>query len=286
MGKGRSSAGGAARDDESKSPTKPFTDVHAIVFADFGLSVREPFTAEQLTRLHEAMAPTLLAAGFERDPADEEAEEGSVVYHRLTSGTGEIIEEFHIHANHVHLFVNEYRGWQVTKKIALDRLAPMWALVSDPTFGLANARLVLGYKDAFSNADPRSNSSHDVFKPNPLLPQYVFDAGLFWRYQLTLMEIGTKELPWDNFARLEVEAQVQNMAEDEGDEAERVLVHSTDITHRQQLAGNSDGDPAVEWSAGTVERKFDHLHERNKQVMVELLSADMAERIGLTEGEA
>ena len=187
MGKGRSSAGGAARDDESKSPTKPFTDVHAIVFADFGLSVREPFTAEQLTRLHEAMAPTLLAAGFERDPADEEAEEGSVVYHRLTSGTGEIIEEFHIHANHVHLFVNEYRGWQVTKKIALDRLAPMWALVSDPTFGLANARLVLGYKDAFSNADPRSNSSHDVFKPNPLLPQYVFDAGLFWRYQLKAM---------------------------------------------------------------------------------------------------
>lgn len=287
MGQGRSSAEGAAR-DERVSSTTPFTDVHAIVFADFGLSMREPLSARQHELLREAIEPSLLVAGFVAGEKSEGAGDSPTIYRRTTSDTDEVVEEFHIHANHIHLFMNEYRGWQVTKKIAMERLDPVWALARDPQFELAESRLSLGYRDAFSNHDPGTNSSHDVFKPNSLLPQYVFGAGLFWRHQLTLMEIGSKEDPWEQiFSRLAIEAHIRDLAEQaqEDVDADEQLVHWTDITHRQQLAGNSEADPEVEWSIETIEERLDLLHRRNKEVMIELLSCEMAERIGLTEGK-
>ena len=282
MGKGRSSATAATQADRSASLTSPFTDAHAIVFADFGLSVRKRFSRNQYDAIQRAIEPRLIEAGFQlQPPKEDDGAVGTLIYERAIAGSDDVAEEFHMHASHVHVMIHEYRGWQVTKATAMDRLAPVLRLFRGKSFAVKDARIVLGYRDAFLNEKPDRYSVLDVFKPNPHLPLTVFDGGKFWQHELTIVEEAQPEEDWGRiFARTTVDARVVNMA---GARKKKEFVHWTEITHRQQLAGNEEGKSDVEWSEYVVAARFDALHARNKTIMVDLLNHEMADRIGLLE---
>ncbi len=280
MVKGKSSAGGASRDERAASFTSPFTEAHAIVFADFGVSVRDGFTRTQYEAMQTALETSLLEAEFKLQPSEDGDQVAGLIYERMTPD-GEVAEAFHLHEDHVHVMIHEYRGWQVTRDIALRRLKPIFELFREDSFGEVGARLVLGYRDAFINTQPRRYSPLDVFKPNMYLPILAFDAGDFWQHQLTTVVEAKKSERWKRiFDRITVDARVTNMADD-GEKAD--FVHWTEITHRQQLVGNSKQGAAVEWVTDLVVARFNAMHKRNKKMMVELLNHQMADRIGLLE---
>ncbi|SOU04894.1 hypothetical protein LMG19146_03825 [Xanthomonas arboricola pv. fragariae] len=271
--------------EQSAALTSPFTDAHAIVFADFGLSVRKSFTKRQLADLREAISGALPQTIFRPIPKESCGGEDGLRFgfERLAPGDGsEVIEELHVHASHVHLMFHEYRGWATTRINALERLAPILKVFQKGSFG--DARLILAYRDAFVNKQPERYSALDVFKPNKFLPMMVIEAGEFWHQQLTLVEEAGPKESWERiFSRLTIEARVRSEEVEDDGESEDRFVHWTEITHRQQLAGNSKAKPAVEWAVETVGSRLDAMHSKNKAVILELLSHEMAGRIGLME---
>lgn len=283
----KSSAGGARNDSKSAALTSPFTGAHAIVFADFGLSVRKGFSKRSLASLQAAMEGPLLEDGFRR-LADSDcggSDQLRFGYERLAPGVEqEVVETVHVHAGHVHVLLHEYRGWEVTRQTAMKRLGPVLDFFRASAF---DARLVLAFRDAFVNKTPRRYSPLDVFKPNSLLPMTVFEVGEFWHQQLTLVDDAAEGEEWERiFSRLSVEARVRRIGKEtleEGKAKKSDFVHWTEITHRQQLVGNRKAAAEVEWSDEVVAARLDVMHRRNKVTMLELLSHEMLERIGLTE---
>ena len=268
--------------ERSASLTSPFTEAHAIVFADFGISVRTQFTRSQYDAIREAVEPLLTEEGFQLQPSrDEDDTLPTLVYERVIADSDEVAEAFHLHDSHVHLMIHEYRGWQVTRAIAMRRFAPILDLFGKKSFAINEARLVLGYRDAFINPQPHCYSALDVFKQNTYLPSAVFEAGKFWQQELTVVEDAKPEDSWDRIiARTTVDARVLNLA-DVG--VKKKSVHWTEITHRQQLAVKKNGKINIEWSTDLVATRLDALHARNKNIMIELLSHEMADRIGLLD---
>lgn len=258
--------------------TQPYTDAHAIVWMEVGVVLRDALLDDERAILVKAVSENLRDKSFVDADGDCEKDESLILALELPDNEGEIVELLHIHDTHIHYMAYEYRGWEVTKEIALNRIEPVLQFMSRRPKEAKPARLILAFKDAFRSDEPENYSAHEVFKPNEFMPSAIFNCKEFWYHQLTLMREAPSDFSniWKRiFSRTIIDARVLNV--------EDSTVHSTEITHRQQMQGNQDDGPDVEWGKDAVQSKLDIMHTANKSLMVALLNDEMSVRIGLKE---
>lgn len=262
--------------------TRPFTDAHAIAWIDFGFAFRSSLDEELHGRVSSAFSDHLLGEDFAASDnhAEDDRDDGLLFSLERHSPDGDLLEALHVHGSFVHLMLFEYRGWEATRDEAMSRLAPIVLLLQD---GGPEARQMLGVRDVFLSSEPDQYDIHDVFRANQYLPERVFATGRYWDQTLSFAEDASGAIDGKVFSRLAVEGRLVKAAD--GDEDGK-FDHRTEIFHKQQAAGNDFDDPAVEWSVDLIRNRFDDMIGRNKRIMREMLSEDMAKRIGITEEDA
>lgn len=267
--------------DRKRSNTQPFTDAHAIVWMDVGISFSEQLGQPDLEALCGRVRSSMLDEDFVESSDGCDGDDGLVLNFERLDDDGEAVEVVHVHNTHVHYVTHEYRGWSVSRDVAISRLANCFDFMVER--GDLNARLTLAFEDAFIAQDPKKYRASDVFSPNSYLPKTVLDGRTQWRMQLTLDEKNSqpKSRDWSKvFSRLTVNARVVDMASESVDEE---LRHLTTVLHRQQIVVHASVGARVAWSAESVRRRLDVMHSQNKSLMKELLSEDMKSLIGLSE---
>jgi hypothetical protein len=241
---------------------------------DAGIGLRESLDVERVRALGAELQGALEGEGFLRATEDED-DELPVAFKR-TNADGDVLETVHVHDDHIHVLAHEYRGWEFTRDQVVKRLAPALSLARSEL--CEPAGLMLVFRDRFITDKPEEYDPYEVFKPNDFLPAAVFNHGALWTHQLALnFPVGQEDRP-RLYSRLSVNAGVESV--DENDEK---FEHSTDITHRQLMFRNREADVNVEWSEEQVKFRLDAMHLRNKELMLELLSEEMSDRIGLRE---
>lgn len=264
---------------ETMSNTKPFTDAHAIVLMDVGVSFKEPIPRSDLIELCEQLRESLTADGFVESQNGCDGEDKLILNLERLDSDGDAVEVVHVHESHVHYVSHEYRGWGVSRDIAISRLGHCFVFMAQCKN--RESRLTLSFQDAFIGTDPKKYRPEEVFKGNDYLPKAVLDGRSYWRVQLTLDEKNgqPKSRDWSRiFSRLTVNARVVDM---ESSSDEEMLRHLTTISHRQQIVVPSSVTVRVAWTAESVRRRLDVMHRHNADLMGELLSPDMRSVIGL-----
>lgn len=265
--------------DSKVGSTSPYTAAHAVVFVDFGLLFRKGIEAEEHDGLIAAMAAHLDAMGFVQDQENACDSDDTLAAFQRFGADEKPLEELHVHGGQIHLLVHEYRGWEVSRDMAMERLFPAFEFLRKSEHD--HTRLALGFRDAFINEDVDSYSPFDVFQHSDLLPNATLSGSPYWEYNYTSADDVDGELCSAVYSRLRVEARVMQV--EESDDGSEEHVHWTEIVHRQQAAGNCQVPLDVEWSDESIRHRLDLMHTRNKSVMQSLLSVEMASRIGLVE---
>lgn len=260
--------------------THPYTDAHAIVWMEVGIALRDAINEEELEILVNSASVFLRDNNFidSKDDDDEDQDEDLVLAFKQLNEDEEVTQLFHIHRTHIHYMAYEYRGWEVTRDIALNRLEPALDFIRNSPKRAKTARLILAIKDAFRTDEPESYSAVDVFQENQFFPPIVFECGQFWHHQITLMHnasISPSRAERKIFSRLEVEARLFDLGDDD-------IIHSSEITHRQQMQGPSEEEIDMDWTKESVQAKLDFMHSANKNLMLNILNQEMSDRIGLT----
>jgi len=265
--------------------TRPYTEAHAIASLDIAVVLSDKLTTEQQEELHAELAKLLAEDQF----ASKEATRPGLVAFERKSSDGDIIEELHIHPTFVHVFWNEYRGWTFARELALRRLGPV---IDRVRAGLLKADGVgMAFEDIFVNDDPAEFELIDVLQPNSrFVPAIAYeDRASFWKTSFSYVVGGDEEGDHATYSSLAIEASQASSREEDGsdtDADENEVSHSTRILHRQSLylnPGNRDAGTEVQWSEKSVRGFLNRLHDQNKSLMLELLSEDMINRIGLKE---
>lgn len=252
------------------SNTQPFTEAHAVAAVDVALIFEEKLSSS--TRLLIASSlKSHLKEGF-RKLAPKERDSKIIAFQRKIDE--DIAEEVHIHDRFVHVSLWDYRGWSITKKDMVGRVEPVLEMARGGELKLTSAGLV--FRDVFINNDPSTYAPADVFRASSrFLPPLAFSAGKIWRH--TFSWANEKALGLKLRSNLTVKASIDSIGEDDEDG------HITEIAHRQEIMGNISGDPAVEWSSERLNAKLDSAHQHNKDILIDLLSFEMCQKIGLKE---
>ena len=256
--------------------TRPYTDAHAIVWVDMGFSFSQGITEEALADVRPALSKLLLPEGFKKGRTGKAKSENLASFERR-SEDGEILEVVHLHRGHFHVVTHEYRGWDFTKARSLSRLFPVFHALQNA--GIAINKWVLVFRDGFLNDDIGSYSPADVVRPNQYIPRAALSAGPFWNSSFVLNidnESPVAERAWSNsFSRLVVDARIR--------ENDKKHQHVTFITHSQMMFRNFGIRKKVKWSEDHVDSVLDLMHDKNADLLREVLSLEMVDRIGLTE---
>lgn len=254
--------------------TRPFTDAHAIVSVDLALGFDDPLSEDVFRELEGSLGTALVSEKFVKDESASEKNVGMHLAYERKSDDGEVMEFVHVHPDYIHAQVYEYRGWELTRDRLVEVLKPVLKIAcSSATPAEA---LFLSFKDAFLNDESDGYSASDVFKPNDLLPNAVFKSSGYWVHRLSMNfagDDGTKR--WSNiYSRLGIDAGIKSMDDDN----ER---HVTELTHRQGSFVAPGVDVETAFNEESVKLRLDVMHNRNREVMLELLNDEMCSRIGL-----
>lgn len=254
------------------SNTRPFTEAHAIASVDFGVLFPADLPAKTRQAIARALTKHLAKDRFVQEKSDED---DVIAFERKsTPDESDVAEEVHIHDDFIHVVTYDYRGWSLTIEQMLGRLEPVFEMVrqgavSPQYFGLT-------FRDVFVNLQPATYIPDEVFsRSSRFLPAFSFDVGETWRHS-SWWDEGPKASPTTrNF--LTIDARVRKP---KGGGKSR---HFTEITHGQRLSGNKSKGSAVTWIADSLRSRLDQAHQRNKNILGDLLSSDMIQRIGLEE---
>lgn len=258
--------------------TSPYTDAHAVVSVDFGILNRPGFSDTDVQEILESLVPHLTALGFESSDSDAcDGEDLLASFHRVDSD-GATLEEFHLHGMQVHVIMNEYRGWDTSCELAMERLNPIIEFMRRGRYPMT--RLNLAFRDAFINPDLESYTPRDVFQESEFLPAITLSGSPYWEASVMGVESSDDGIWSSLYSRLRVEA---NILREAGEGSEVETLHWTEINHRQQIEGDHENSADVEWNDETVRARYDVMHQRNKGVIVSLLNPEMSRRIGLVE---
>lgn len=266
---------GAVHVTKGVGTTRPFTDAHAIASVDFGIGFDEALSADFLRELESTLIGTLVKSGFtpEEDADSDEGGSATIAYERK-SDDGEILELVHVHGYYAHATSFDYRGWDITRDQLTDRLRP---LLEQVRFGAAKVSgISLAFRDIFISETPDAYSAAEVFKPSELLPAAIFKAGSEWGTQLRLITgIPSSSSDWlPVHSRLSVSAGIRG-SDDEPAE------HVTSLSHHQIASLEESADLSNAITDPEVKTCLDVMHNRNRDLMLQLLSDEMCSAIGL-----
>jgi hypothetical protein len=249
--------------------TRPFTEAHAVASVDLALLFEGEVSAK--TRDHLTIS-FLDFEGFKLVVKEHENPKVSAFKRAVDDNADDVVEEVHIHESFVHVLQFDYRGWALTKQQMIDRLQPAVECVRSGELKLAGAGLMV--RDVFVNDEPATYTATDVFAENGLmLPKSAFSAKNPWRFSLS----ETESLNEAGDLRSTVSIEAKERVVSKGHKA-----HFTEITHSQQ-AGNFKRSSDLDWLNKFFETGVDALHQRNKNMLFDLLTPEMIERIGLKE---
>lgn len=253
------------------SNTRPFTEAHAIASVDLGILFPAELPTKSRESLAQAFSTQLLKEGFVPEEADDD---DLIGFQRKSSAEdSDVAEQVHVHDDFIHVVTYDYRGWSLTRDQLLARLEPALRLVRQ---GEISPQYVgLTFRDVFVNSEPATYAAADVFaRVNHFLPAFTFEVGDTWRHS-SWWDEAPKTAPTRNF--LTIDARQRRSKRGKGR-------HFTEITHGQRLSGNKSKDPAVTWETDRLRTRLDQAHQRNKAILMELLSGEMVEKVGLKEG--
>lgn len=250
--------------------TRPFTEAHAIATVDVGLLFSKKLSTKAREDITSALKSHLKSKKLRFVPS--RSAEKTIVFRRKEAG--DTAEDVHVHSGFAHVIFFEYLGWALTRDAMVDRLFPILKLARDGELVLKSAGLV--FRDIFFTDNADEFSASDVFAPSGRwLPSFAISGRSQWRNTAAWtdrMESGLE---------LKSTLTVKTSVESE-DEPQRRL-HVTEVTHQQEIVGNESAEPAVEWSDARFRQRLDVAHNLNKSVLLDLLSVEMAQRIGLKE---
>lgn len=270
--------------------TRPYTDAHAIACVDVALFFDARVANATGNELIEAVDAYLLARDFVRKSTDDK----KVVWHLLDVNKARV-EEAHLHHGFIHVVAFEYRGWTISSATAIDRLGPI--LERCQSGELIGQACGLAVVDIFIDDSGATYNSADVFsKASRVLPPVIHSTGPSWKHDVTWVEEADirvtlavnsnslEERVAEDQAHLD---EVKFDAAEGGEAVDHTAAppssHLTQIDLRLSLNGNLEAPSAVEWSNDEFKKKLDRLHAVNKRIMLDLLSEEMTQAIGLKE---
>lgn len=268
--------------------TRPFTEAHAIACVDVALFFEKKVAGAADDDLAEAVEAHLLARDFVRKSASKT----KVVWHLLDPDQ-QRVEEAHLHRGFMHVVAFEYRGWAISRSTAISRLEPI--LERCQSGALTGQACGLAVVDVFINDSGEPYDSEEVFsKTSRVLPPMIHSAGSSWKQDFTWFEEADIHVTLSANAKslqervAEAEGDPDDVAEAAADDTEELVgdipsSHLTQIDLRLSLNGNDEVPGAVEWSREEFEKKLNRLHAVNKRIMLDLLSDEMTQAIGLKE---
>lgn len=259
------------------SSIRPFTDAHAIARLDFALIFVEHLTDDQRTAVEARLLQHLSSDGYV-ESEDDEDDDGDRVYALARTGEAdEVTEAVHVHSHYAHVAWFDYRGWSFCRDGAIARLRPVLEMASEGSLELSGVGLA--YRDVFFDDDAHEHRADSVLRRGcRYLPAFTFECEGKWRQTVSWHHF-MSDAAFGVFANLDVDSGVSRS--DGTDEAER---HITDISHRQQIYRTKSVAGAVNWDEATLAQAWDTAHANNRDLMVELLTDEMLQRIGLKEG--
>lgn len=255
--------------------TRPYTEAHAVAWVDIALFLDGKLSADQRDDLRAAFKTALEAEGF---VAGKSRDKSAVTFKR-NGIAGEVVDELHIHETFVHIKSNEYRGWTFTRDMAIKRFGPLFARLKNGRIKVSG--IGLAYRDAFLCDTPKNYDVSDVFRlENRFLPAAVLTSGNRWKQEVSLPGGAFADNPLKISTTLTIEAKVTSSDDEEAVSRE---LHATEITHSLTIRWNKSAASVVKWSEIRFRNLLDSLHQQNKSVLLELLSEEMIDKIGLKE---
>lgn len=258
--------------------TRPFTEAHAIAGLDIVVIFKGEVAGPVRKELIKLFDRHLAAASFEK----KRAKSASAVWRRSDSD-GDRLEEVHLHDRFVHVVAFEYRGWTNSRDQALERLTPI--LIKLQNREIEGSAVGLAYVDVFLNEAGDYDPTEVLSKNSPLLPASVFDAGPVWKQVLITRSRGNIKL----LSNISIDAKyvsndgpVSGDSESKGESEER-KTHATEIAIKLSCNANARKSSELEWGTDEISSKLDYMHSANKDLMLDLLSKDMAHQIGIKE---
>jgi hypothetical protein len=242
---------------------------------DLGIGFEDTLTGEALQELESTLVKLLLEDGFtsEEDSEPDEGGSSSFAYERK-SDDGEVLELIHVHGDYVHATLFEYRGWDITRDNLVERLGLFFEQARSGASKVSGVSLA--FRDIFISESPDAYSAAEVFKQSEFLPSVIFQGGPEWGTQLRLMVGGSSQLSsWSPVhSRLSVSAGIRD-AEDEPKE------HVTSLFHHQIASLKDSSHASNAMSESELKACLDDMHNRNRDLMLQLLSDEMCAAIGL-----
>lgn len=249
--------------------TRPFTDAHAIARLEFAIIYRDTFDSGFIDKLRPFLVEELADFDLATDSDDN-----AVLAFEKRDEEGEITEEVHVHGNYIHAVWSDYRGWTLSRDGSASKLSQI--IEFGRKLGLPAAHIGLAYRDVFFNDEPASYTPHDVFRSDcRFLPQASFSLGKKWRTSFSWPESNVEDLV-NVLSTLGVEARLR--AFDEAESA--TTTHVTEIVHKQQIRPLKES-AKQDWTRELLILAWDIAHFRNVNLMRELLTVGMLEKVGL-----
>ncbi len=268
--------------DSPVSGTRPFTEAHAIAWVDFGFGFGRNLDRAGIGAVRRSLHSLLAHRGYGQSRRGRRGDVAAMYERR--NHAGELVEAFHVHEEHLHIVLHEYRGWEQTKRRALDVLVPAIEIIQGLKIDVTKAGLV--FRDIFINDDPTSYAASDVFKDSDYLPRRSMGSNPFW--SATFIEDIENDDQRDEqsgswtqiFSKIVADARIR------GNESDG-LRHVTTLTHSQMLFVDRDEPGKLfAWDFDALSSAFDVMHDMNAMIVLDVLSNEMSERIGLKEAVA